>query len=124
VVKDIDVLGNYTNSFLALRDDFIEEHPQTTKTLISGLAKANHYLQTEPPAKVIALADKVAAEQGRPEDAESLKYWKSEGLDTEGGVIKGEFDLWNKWLEEEGEEPLADPSEAFTNEYNPYATKN
>jgi ABC-type nitrate/sulfonate/bicarbonate transport system substrate-binding protein len=122
--KDIDVLGDYTGNSLVLRDDFIEEDPKTTATLVAGLAKAVNFLQTEPPAKVIEVADKVATERGRPEDKESLKYWKSQGIANQGGVIDPkEYSTWIKLQEEEGElqsgqVTLAD---AYTNQFNPYS---
>jgi ABC-type nitrate/sulfonate/bicarbonate transport system substrate-binding protein len=124
IFKDTDFLGDYINTAFVLNDSMIEDHPQTTKTLVGGIAKAIHYLQTEPRAKVIKLADEVAAENGRPEDKESIKYWKSLGVPGEGGLIlPREFPLWIKWLEEEGE---LDPgqvkaSDTYTNEFNPYA---
>jgi ABC-type nitrate/sulfonate/bicarbonate transport system substrate-binding protein len=122
--KDTDFLGDYINTAFVLNTHFIEDHPQDTKLLVGGIAKAIHYLQTTPAAKVIKLGDEVATEHGRPEDAESLKYWKSLGVPGEGGLIRPhEFPLWIKWLEEEGElEPgQLKPSETYTNEFNPYA---
>ncbi|HEX3737918.1 MAG TPA: ABC transporter substrate-binding protein [Solirubrobacterales bacterium] len=122
--KDTEFLGDYINTAFVLNDSFIEDHPQDTKLLVGGIARAIRYLQTTPAAKVIKLGDEVAEEHGRPEDAESIKYWKSLGVPGKGGLIRPhEFPLWIKWLEEEGElEPgRLKPSETYTNEFNPYA---
>lgn len=124
IAKDIEVLGDYTGNSLVLRDDFIEADPKTTATLVAGLAKAVNWLQTEPPAKVIKVADEVAAERGRPEDKESLKYWKSQGIANKGGVIDPkEYSTWIKLQEEEGELQSGQVSlgDAYTNQFNPYS---
>jgi ABC-type nitrate/sulfonate/bicarbonate transport system substrate-binding protein len=124
IAKDIDVLGDYTGNSLVMNDDFTESNPETTATLVSGLAKAIAWLQTTPRAAVIKEAEKVAVERGRPEDKESLKFWKSQGVANKGGVIEPkEFSTWIKLQEEEGElqsgqVTLAD---AYTNQFNPYS---
>jgi ABC-type nitrate/sulfonate/bicarbonate transport system substrate-binding protein len=124
VAKDIDVLGDYTGNSLVMNNDFISSNPKTTATLVAGLAKAVAWLQTTPRAEVIKVAEKVAAERGRPEDKESLKYWKSQGVANQGGVIDPkEFSTWIKLQEEEGElqsgqVTLAD---AYSNQFNPYS---
>jgi ABC-type nitrate/sulfonate/bicarbonate transport system substrate-binding protein len=124
--KDVDFLGSYLNTCTVLSDGFIEDHPVATKELVSGIAKAIRYMQTEPAAKVVKLGEEVAEEDGYPEDVETIKYWKSLGVPGEGGLIlPREFPLWVKYLEEEGElEPgKVKPDEAFTNEFNPYDKK-
>jgi ABC-type nitrate/sulfonate/bicarbonate transport system substrate-binding protein len=124
--KDVDFLGSYLNTCTVLSDGFIEDHPVATKELVSGIAKAIRYMQTEPAAKVVKLGEEVAEEDGYPEDVETIKYWKSLGVPGEGGLIlPREFPLWVKYLEDEGElEPgKVKPDEAFTNEFNPYDKK-
>jgi ABC-type nitrate/sulfonate/bicarbonate transport system substrate-binding protein len=124
IAKDIDVLGDYTGNSLVMNNDFIASNPKTTATLVAGLAKAIDWLQTTPRAQVIAEAEKVAAAHGRPEDKESLKFWKSQGVANKGGVIEPkEFTTWIKLQEAEGElQPgqvtLAD---AYTDDFNPYS---
>jgi ABC-type nitrate/sulfonate/bicarbonate transport system substrate-binding protein len=124
IAKDIDVLGDYTGNSLVMNNDFIEANPKTTAILVTGLAKAIDWLQTTPRPQVIKVAEKVAAERGRPEDKESLKFWKSQGVANQGGVIATkEFSTWIKLQEEEGElqsgqVTLAD---AYTNQFNPYS---
>ncbi len=126
IFKDVEFLGSYLNTTTVLSDGFIEDHPVATKELVAGLAKAVHYMQTEPAAKVVKLGEEIADELGRSEDDEVIKYWKSLGVPGEGGLIlPREFPMWIKYLEEEGElEPgKVTPEEAYTNEFNPYAKK-
>jgi ABC-type nitrate/sulfonate/bicarbonate transport system substrate-binding protein len=126
IFKDIEFLGSYLNTTTVLADSFIEEHPGATKELVAGLAKAVHFMQTEPPATVVKVGEEIAAERGREEDDEIIKYWKSVGIPGEGGLIlPREFPMWIKYLEEEGElEPgQVTASQAYTNEFNPYDKK-
>jgi ABC-type nitrate/sulfonate/bicarbonate transport system substrate-binding protein len=126
IFKDVEFLGSYLNTTTVLADSFIEDHPQATKELVGGIAKAIRYMQTEPAAKVVKLGEEVADEEGFSEDKETIKYWKSLGVPGEGGLIlPREFPLWIKYLEEEGElEPgKVTPADAYTNEFNPYAKK-
>jgi ABC-type nitrate/sulfonate/bicarbonate transport system substrate-binding protein len=124
IAKDVDVLGDYTGNSLVMNNDFIASNPKTTATLVAGLAKAIAWLQTTPRAQVIAEAEKVAAERGRPEDKESLKFWKSQGVANKGGVIEPkEFTTWIKLQEEEGElQPgQVTAADAYTDDFNPYS---
>jgi ABC-type nitrate/sulfonate/bicarbonate transport system substrate-binding protein len=124
LAKDVEVLGNYTGNAALVSDSFMEQHPKASAQLIGGMAKAVHYLQTTPAPQVIKLADEVAAEHGRTEDVESLKFWKSSGVVNEGGYFDPkEVSIWIKFLEEEGELKPGEikPEEVFTNQFNPYA---
>ncbi|HEX4306556.1 MAG TPA: ABC transporter substrate-binding protein [Solirubrobacterales bacterium] len=126
IFKDVEFLGSYLNTTTVLSDSFIEDHPQATKELVAGIAKAIRFMQTEPAAKVVKLGDEIADEEGFSEDVETIKYWKSLGVPGKGGLIlPREFPLWIKYLEEEGElEPgKVTPADAYTNEFNPYDKK-
>ncbi|WP_244561342.1 hypothetical protein [Bradyrhizobium canariense] len=47
--------------------------------------------------------DKIIAERKRNEDASSIKYWKSTGVASKGGVISdAEIQVWIDWLEKDG----------------------
>ena len=63
-------------------------------------------------------------EHGRGDFAAALDLWKGTGVPSKGGVISDDdFNLWLDWLEAEGEVDTGaiEPSEIYTNEYNPYA---
>jgi ABC-type nitrate/sulfonate/bicarbonate transport system substrate-binding protein len=126
VFKDVEFLGSYLNTTTVLSDSFIEDHPVATKEFVAGDAKAIHWMQTEPAAKVVKLGEEIADEEGFSEDKETIKYWKSLGVPGEGGLIlPREYPMWIKYLEEEGElEPgKVTPEDAYTNEFNPYDKK-
>jgi ABC-type nitrate/sulfonate/bicarbonate transport system substrate-binding protein len=126
IFKDFDFLGSYLNTSMVLGTSFIEDHPQATKELVGGFAKAVKFMQTEPAPKIVKLGEEIAEEKGRGEEDETIKYWKSLGVPGEGGLIlPREFPLWIKYLEEEGElEPgKVKVDETYTNEFNPVDKK-
>lgn len=126
IFADDEFLGSYLNTSMVLGTSFIEDHPQSTKELVGGFAKAVYFMQHEPRAKIVKLGEEIAEEKGRGEEIETIKYWKSLGVPGEGGLIlPREFPLWIKYLEEEGElEPgKVKVNETYTNEFNPYDKK-
>lgn len=122
--SDYDVLGPFTAGALVLRDDFIERNPGTSKTLVNGVAKAIAWAQDTPRDEVVARLQKVAADNGRPEDAETLAFWKSTGVANPGGAIsEEEIATWADWLAQTGQIPEGSvgPADVYTNDFNPYA---
>jgi ABC-type nitrate/sulfonate/bicarbonate transport system substrate-binding protein len=127
LVKDTEIFGGpYTSNSFFVSDDFLKNNPSVAKEVVSGLAKANHYLQTTPAPQVIKLLTKIAEENGRTEEIEGLELFKSAGVKNPYGTLTAdEFEPWAQYLEEEGELekgqiPL---EEAFTNEFNTFAGK-
>jgi ABC-type nitrate/sulfonate/bicarbonate transport system substrate-binding protein len=127
LVKDTEILGGpYTSNSFFVSNKFTEEDPAVTTELVTGLAKANRYLQTTPAPQVIKLLTKIAEENGRSEELEVLELYASAGVKNPYGTLKpDEFEPWIKYLEEEGElekgqVPL---EETFTNEFNTLAGK-
>jgi ABC-type nitrate/sulfonate/bicarbonate transport system substrate-binding protein len=124
LMTDIGVLGPYTGGSWVLNPSFIQSHPAETKELVTGLAKANHWLQVTPRARAVALQQKVLALHGRTTDAKFVAAWQSSGVAEPYGVIKStDFSEWFKPMEETGQlKPGQVPlSQLYTNEFNPYA---
>jgi ABC-type nitrate/sulfonate/bicarbonate transport system substrate-binding protein len=123
--SDYDLYGDFTAGTLVMNPRFIAEHPNTTRHLVAGVAKAIDWVQTHPRKDVIALAIAVARQHDRPNDVATLKYWKSLGIAQRGGVVAFEdVDRWRRWLEDTGAIPKGsvDSKDVFTNEFNPYAS--
>jgi ABC-type nitrate/sulfonate/bicarbonate transport system substrate-binding protein len=124
VVNDVDLVGEYNAGSYVLRDRFIAENPDTTRDFVAAVAKALDYTQTHPVAKVRAVMKDYLVEHGRADYASALDLWKGTGVPTAGGVVADEdFELWLDWLEAEGEvdEGAIEPSEIYTNDFNPFA---
>ncbi|MGX1073590.1 ABC-type nitrate/sulfonate/bicarbonate transport system substrate-binding protein [Bradyrhizobium elkanii] len=104
-----------------LREKFIKDNPNTARKLVDGISRAIQWAQTTPPDEVRARFDRIITERKRNEDASSIKYWKSTGVASRGGVISdAELQVWIDWLVKDG---LLKPgqikaSDTYTNEFN------
>ncbi|WP_223166806.1 ABC transporter substrate-binding protein [Nonomuraea sp. SYSU D8015] len=121
---DVDLLGPFTAGSVVLREDFIAENPTTTRTFVTGFAKAIEWAQTHSREEVIATFERIIAKRGRNESADAVRFWKSTGIAGKGGVIaEKEFQTWIDWLEREGEirPGQVKAADLYTNTFNPYA---
>jgi ABC-type nitrate/sulfonate/bicarbonate transport system substrate-binding protein len=120
---DTDLFGNFTGGAYVLREKFIRDNPNTSRKLIEGISRAIAWAQATPPEEVRARFERIIAERKRNEDASPIKYWKSTGVATKGGVIGDpEIQVWIDWLVKDG---LLKPdqlraSDTYTNEFNFY----
>lgn len=124
LVNDIDLVGPYNGGSYVLSQRFIQQNPTTTKEFVAATAKALHYSQTHSVDDVRTIMQKYLTEHGRGDFAKALDLWRGTGVPANGGVISDDdFTLWLDWLEANGEvDPdSVQPSEIYTNEYNPYA---
>jgi ABC-type nitrate/sulfonate/bicarbonate transport system substrate-binding protein len=124
LVTDVELVGPYNGGSYVLRDDFIAENPETTRKFVGAIARALRYSQNHSVDEVRELMKGYLDDHGRGDFAEALDLWEGTGVPSSGGVIGEEdFTLWLDWLEAEGEVDAGsvEPSEIYTNEYNPYA---
>jgi ABC-type nitrate/sulfonate/bicarbonate transport system substrate-binding protein len=125
LMTDIGLLGPYTGGSLVLRPDFIEEHPAEAKELVTGVAKAIHWLQVTPRPTVIDTAEKIAAAHGRSSTDDAwIPSWRSQGVAETGGYIKPtDFSRWITAMQISGQlkKGQVSLSQIYTNEFNPYA---
>lgn len=122
IVKDVEAFGPYNGGPYVLRTDFIKKYPETTKTFVTGVAKAIEWARTTPRDEVIARFTKIIQNRGRNENTDTLKYWKSVGA-TKGGLISDhDYTLWTGWLKRSGfiKDDQVDLKKLYTNEFNPY----
>ncbi|WP_181777307.1 ABC transporter substrate-binding protein [Amycolatopsis pittospori] len=122
IVKDVEAFGPYNGGPYVLRTDFIKKYPETTKTFVTGVAKAIEWARTTPREEVIARFTKIIQNRGRNENTETLKYWKSTGV-TKGGLISdNDYTLWTDWLKQSGfvKNDQVDLKKLYTNEFNPF----
>jgi ABC-type nitrate/sulfonate/bicarbonate transport system substrate-binding protein len=122
---DTDLFGNFTGGAYVLREKFIKDNPNTARKLVEGISRAIAWAQTTPPEEVRARFERIITARKRNEDATPIKYWKSTGVATRGGVIgNSEIQVWIDWLVKDG---LLKPdqlkaSDTYTNEFNFYRT--
>jgi hypothetical protein len=73
---------------------------------------------------VIDRYEDVIRRRGRNEDASAVRYWKTTGITSPGGLVRErDLQLWIDWLVRAGELRAGDvtPAQVFTNEFNPFS---
>ncbi|MFC4101629.1 ABC transporter substrate-binding protein [Paenibacillus xanthanilyticus] len=125
IFKDIDV---YEEEFTAgdyfFTTAYIKNNPNTVKQFVEGVAKAIEWERTTPREDVIKRFESIVEKRDGKDKTANLKYWKSTGIATEGGVIApDEHQKWIDWLVATGElkQGQVKPEDLYTNEFNPYA---
>jgi len=126
--KDIDIFGgNFTAGDYFFTEKYIAQNPTTVKTFTEGVAKAIEWARETPREEVIARFEKIVSAREGNESTENLKFWKSTGIATKGGVIEDtNYSVWIEWLERNGELQPGEikPEDLYTNEFNSYAQSN
>jgi ABC-type nitrate/sulfonate/bicarbonate transport system substrate-binding protein len=120
---DTDLFGNFTGGAYVLREKFIKDNPNTARKLVEGISRAIEWAQTTPPDEVRTRFEKIIAERKRNEDASSIKYWKSTGVASKGGVITDpQLQVWIDWLVKDGflKPDQLKAKDIYTNEFNYY----
>ena len=125
LVTDIDVVGPYTGGGFTMREDFMHENPQTTRTLVEGVAKAVNFIETHDKQKVFDALFPYLKENGYEDYIEPIEanFPGTLGVPAEPVIADQDIELWLDWLESRGDVDTGaiEPSDVYTNEYNPYA---
>jgi ABC-type nitrate/sulfonate/bicarbonate transport system substrate-binding protein len=123
LMTDTGLLGPYTGGSDVLRTSFIQQYPKTATEVVTGVAKAVHWLQVTPRSTVIKTALKIAALHGR-DDETWIPSWRSQGVLEPGAYIKpADFTRWIRAMELSGQlkHGQVSLSRLYTNQFNPYA---
>ena len=118
---DTDLFGNFTGGSYVLREKFIRDNPNAARKLVEGVSQAIAWAQETPPEEVRARFERIIAERKRNEDVSPIRYWKSTGVATKGGVIgDAEVQVWIEWLVKDGllKPDQLKPSDIYTNNFN------
>lgn len=127
VITDQEIVGQpYNGGAFTMREEFIQKNPETTKTLVAGLAKALHYIETHTKEETLAVYLPWLEKNGYSDYVEAVKAnWPgSTGVSNpEGLIADGDISLWLDWLEKRGDVDVdaIEPSDVYTNEFNPFA---
>jgi len=123
---DYELFGEFTAGSHVLRNDFVRDHPNTTRHFIAAVARAIEWARQTPRQEVIARFTSIIAGRGRNEDAAMLKYWKSFGVAGKGGVIEDrEFQIWLDWMVKDGglKPGQLSARDLYDNGFNPFAAE-
>jgi len=118
---DVGVIGSaFDAGQYVIRKDFLAANPDTSRKLVTGIAKAIEWERSTPRGEVIAKFEQIIARRGRDESSEALKYWKSVGVASPGGRIQDtDFTRWTDYLTSAGIiHGELDLPKLYTNDFN------
>jgi len=124
VFSDYQEYGAFNGGPYVFRTDFIAKHPDAVRAFTAGVARAIEWERSTPRAQVITEFTKIIDGRHRAnEDTSSLKYWRSVGVPSQGGLLSDtDFTRWQSWLNDTGSiKGAVDASKLWTNQFNPYA---
>ncbi|MCQ4041864.1 ABC transporter substrate-binding protein [Streptantibioticus rubrisoli] len=120
---DYQLLGAFSAGTYVMTDRFLKQNPDTSRTFVTGVARAIEWARNTPREQVIARMTEIVKKRGRNEDTAPLRYWKSFGVaETGGRITDKEFQLWIDWLSGRGDIPKGQvrASDLYTNVFNAY----
>jgi ABC-type nitrate/sulfonate/bicarbonate transport system substrate-binding protein len=123
--NDFQLLGPFTAGSYVVTKKFLARNPTTTRTFVTGVARAIEWTRARPREEVVARFTDIVKRRNRNEDVDPLKYWKSTGVaETGGRITDREFTLWVDWLSGRGDirKDQVKVAEVYTNEFNGLAT--
>jgi ABC-type nitrate/sulfonate/bicarbonate transport system substrate-binding protein len=126
LTSDIDVIGKYSGGGFSMRDDFIEANPNTTRTLVAGVAKAVNFIETHEKQEIFDVYFPYLDKQGFGDYKPAIEqnFPGSLGVPSATPVIEDkDIAIWLDWLQARGDvdADAIEPSDVYTNEFNPYA---
>jgi ABC-type nitrate/sulfonate/bicarbonate transport system substrate-binding protein len=126
IVNDTDVVGgDYAGGGLAMREDFIEQNPDTTRTLVEGIAAAIEFIETHSKQEIFDVYFPYLEEQGLEDYIPAIEtnFPGTLGLDPKPVITDEDISRWVDWLDSRGDIDAddLDVSDVYTNEFNPNA---
>lgn len=126
VVKDTDVIGNYSGGGFAIENAFAKQNPKTTEELVTGVAKAVQYVAAHNRADVLKVYDAWLTKNGYASyvAATDQNWGGHTGVATPDASIKDtDISQWLSWLGSRGDVDPSKikPSDVYTNQYNDLA---
>jgi ABC-type nitrate/sulfonate/bicarbonate transport system substrate-binding protein len=104
LVSDYQLFGEFTAGSYVMTNRFIASHPNTVRKFVQATAKAIEWARNTPRDAVIARYEDIVQRRGRNEDTSPLKYWKSTGIASKGGLPRdADFTPWIEWLVRDGQ---------------------
>lgn len=122
--RDYEIVGNLTTGTYVMANRYITEHPNTTRKVVTGIAKAIEWSRQRNRDEVIARFEQILEKRKRPENNAMLKYWTNWGIPSQGGQFQNhDFKIWVDNLIAEGQlkSNQIDYKKIYTNQYNEYS---
>ncbi|MDR1797006.1 MAG: ABC transporter substrate-binding protein [Clostridiales Family XIII bacterium] len=106
--------GGYVTS-----PEYASKNPHTLQGIIAALIKTNEWVNANPDEAREIVATVL---EGREQDPALAEYWKPASIDDYGLLSDDGAEYWIAWFVGDGvlEEGQVQPSDIYTNIYNPY----
>ena len=107
-----------------MRTDFMKDNPDTTRQLVEGIAAAVTYIETHSKQQVFDVYFPYLEKEGFEDYIPAIEanFPGTTGLDAHPVISDEDISRWTDWLKSRGDlDGDLDPSDVYTNEYNPYA---
>jgi ABC-type nitrate/sulfonate/bicarbonate transport system substrate-binding protein len=119
-----DLYQNFTAGAYLMSNRYLRENPNTSRHVISAMAKAIEWSKTTPRAEVQARFRQIVAKRKRNEGEALINAWTGYGVISQGGVLADkDFQIWIDWFVQDGqlEAGSVDADKLYTNAFNTYA---
>lgn len=127
LVKDTDVIGSYNGGGFVMRENFLEENPDTAEKVVTGVAKAVAYIESHSREETLEVYTKWLEDNGFEDYVEAVEQnWAGttgvESTET-AEIADDDIAIWLDWLETRGDVDPSDiePSDVYTNDFNELA---
>jgi len=117
-----ELFGALTAGAYVMSTRYIEQHPNTTRHVLAGIAKAIEWSRQTPKEQVITKFEQIMQARGRNENPDALKYWTGWGIANKNGRFDDrDYQIWVDWLVNDGQlkSGQVELSKVYTNAYLP-----
>ena len=127
LVKDTDVVGDYSGGGFVMQDKFLKDNPDTSEKLVTGVAKAVAYIESHTRDEVLAVYTKWLKANGYDDYVAAVEqnWGGTTGVATAdtAAITDEDISIWLDWLGSRGDvDPdEINPSDVYTNDYNDLA---
>jgi ABC-type nitrate/sulfonate/bicarbonate transport system substrate-binding protein len=127
LVADTDVVGEYSGGGFVMQTKFLEENPDTSEKLVTGVAKAVRYIESHSREEVLKIYTAWLSDNGYDDYVEAVEQnWAgTTGVATPetAAIDDRDISIWLDWLGTRGDVDPDDiePADVYTNDYNDLA---
>ena len=127
LVADTDVVGDYSGGGFVMQTKFLEENPDTSEKLVTGVAKAVKYVESHSRDEVLKIYTAWLTDHGYDDYVAAVEqnWGGTTGVATPetAAIDDGDISIWLDWLGTRGDvDPdKIEPADVYTNDYNDLA---
>jgi len=127
LVEDTDVVGSYNGGGFVMQTKFLEQNPDTSEKLVTGVAKAVRYVESHSRDEVLDVYTKWLTDNGYADYVQAVEQnWAgTTGVATTdtAAIADDDISIWLDWLGSRGDVDSDEiqPSDVYTNDYNDLA---